>query len=69
LDGGLPLVLPNSGLEVWMPDCARFRIDGTNEIEGIEPDVPIAWSDLDGSERARALAVALAQSPPSAGSR
>jgi hypothetical protein len=69
LDGGLPLVLPNSGLEVWMPDCARFRIDGTNEIEGIEPDAPIAWSDLDGSERARALAVALTQSPPSAGSR
>ena len=55
LDGGLPLELPNSGLDVWMPDCARFRIDGTNEIEGIAPDVPIAWSDLGGSERARAL--------------
>lgn len=59
LDGGLPLVLPNSGLEVWMPDCARFRIDGTNEIEGIEPDIPVAWSDLGGSERAEALLAAL----------
>jgi len=59
-DGGLPLKLPNSGLAVWMPDCARFRIDGTNEIEGIEPDVPIPWSELGGSERARALVEALA---------
>ena len=59
LDGGLPLELPNSGLEVWMPDCARFRTDGANEIEGIEPDVPLAWSDLDGSERAKALLAAL----------
>jgi hypothetical protein len=63
LDGGLPLELPNSGLEVWMPDCARFRIDGTNEIEGIEPDVPLAWSNLRGSERAEALVAALARSP------
>jgi len=62
LDGGLPLELPNSGLAVWMPDCARFRIDGTNEIEGVEPDVAIAWSELGGAERARALADAL--SPP-----
>ena len=59
-DGGLPLELPNSGLEVWMPDCARFRIDGTNEIEGIEPDVAVPWSELGGSERARALGEALA---------
>ena len=58
-DGGLPLTLPNSGLDVWMPDCARLRIDGTNEIEGIEPDVPIRWSELGGRERARALAAAL----------
>jgi hypothetical protein len=61
LDGGLPLELPNSGLEVWMPDCARFRIDGTNEIEGIDPDIPVPWSDLGGSERARALVAALAR--------
>jgi hypothetical protein len=59
LDGGLPLELPNSGLEVWMPDCARYRIDGTNEIEGIEPDTPIDWSELGGGERAQALVAAL----------
>lgn len=54
-DGGLPIELPNSRLVVWMPDCARYRIDGTNEIEGIEPDVALPWSELDGAERARAL--------------
>ena len=63
LDGGLPLELPNSGHQVWMPDCARYRIDGTNEIEGIDPDVPLAWSDLGGSERAGALLAALSRSP------
>jgi hypothetical protein len=59
LDGGLPIELPNSGIEVWMPDCARYRIDGTNEIEGIEPDIPVPWSDLGGPEQARALVAAL----------
>jgi hypothetical protein len=58
-DGGLPVELPNSGWVVRMPDCARFRIDGTNEIEGIEPDVPLPWSELNGAERARALVEAL----------
>ena len=60
LDGGLPLELPDSGLEVWMPDCVRLRIDGTNEIEGIEPDVPIAWSEMGGEDRVRALVAAFA---------
>ena len=60
IDGGLPIELPHSGLVVRMPDCARFRIDGTNEVEGIEPDIAIPWSELGGSERARALVEALA---------
>ncbi len=64
MDGGLPLELPNSGWVVRMPDCARFRIDGMNEIEGIEPDVPLPWSGLGGAERARALVEALALTPP-----
>jgi hypothetical protein len=55
-DGGLPIELPNSGLVVWMPDCARYRIDGTNEIEGIDPDVGLEWSELNGAERAAAVA-------------
>jgi C-terminal processing protease CtpA/Prc len=63
MDGGLPIELPHSGWVVRMPDCARFRIDGTNEIEGIEPDVPLPWTELGGAERARALVEALALTP------
>jgi hypothetical protein len=44
-----------------MPDCARFRLNGMNEIEGIAPDVPLAWSDLGGSERARAVVEVLSR--------
>lgn len=64
MDGGLPLELPNSGWIVRMPDCARFRVDGTNEIEGIEPDVPLPWSELGDAERGRALVEALGASAP-----
>jgi hypothetical protein len=45
-DGGLNLSLPNSGLQVWMPDCARYRRDGSNEVEGVTPDLTI-WSRED----------------------
>lgn len=42
-NGGIPLTLRNSQLKVRMPNCARLRRDGTNEVFGIEPDrvVPI----------------------------
>lgn len=46
-NGGLPLRLPESGLEVVMPDCARFRANGVNEVEGIMPDVPAGWREGD----------------------
>ena len=26
-----------------MPDCVRFRPDGSNEVAGITPDKLIAW--------------------------
>ncbi len=58
--GGIPATLPNSGLVVRMPDCARLRADGTNEIAGVEPDVDLGWSDLDDAGRARALVEAVA---------
>ncbi|MEP7364446.1 MAG: S41 family peptidase [Acidobacteriota bacterium] len=33
--------LPHSGIVVKMPDCARFRASGENEIAGLSPDEPV----------------------------
>lgn len=41
-DGGIGYRLPHSGLTVAMPDCARIRRDGANEVSGIEVDVKVA---------------------------
>jgi len=51
IGGGVPLYMPHLDLTIKMPDCARYRANGRNEIEGIEPDVAIPW---DGGDRARA---------------
>ena len=42
-NGGIPAVLKNSNARVRMPDCVRFRPDGSNEVAGITPDKLIAW--------------------------
>jgi hypothetical protein len=58
-NGGIEFRLPRTGLEVWLPDCARFRRDGTNERAGIVPDLA-AWSSDDGNaDRARKMAEAI----------
>lgn len=46
-NGGIPVTLKNSGARVRMPDCIRFRADGTNEINGIDPDVTVHWRSND----------------------
>lgn len=46
--GGTPTRLTNSGAVLKLPDCARFRADGSNEVRGIMPDLPIAWRANDG---------------------
>lgn len=45
--GGTPTTLSNSGATLELPDCVRFRRDGSNEVRGILPDlvVPIRASD------------------------
>ena len=53
-NGGNPVKLKNSGLTVWMPDCARMRRDGSNEFEGVKPDYAIDWKQ-DAVERTRQL--------------
>jgi hypothetical protein len=41
------LTLANSGATLLMPDCARFRKDGRNELDGIEPDVLVGFRTHD----------------------
>jgi hypothetical protein len=43
-----------------MPNCARFLDDGTNEIEGITPDVVLPM-DGDATDQARALVAAISR--------
>jgi hypothetical protein len=62
--GGVPIYLEHIGVEVWMPDCVRYRADGQNELAGVEPDVDIGWHKDDGDrERVEKLAAALGQHP------
>jgi hypothetical protein len=51
-DGGTPTRLTNSGAILELPDCARLRADGSNEVNGIEPDVLVALREADGPRRA-----------------
>jgi hypothetical protein len=46
-NGGIPTVLPRSGGRVRMPDCARFRADGSNAVAGVTPDVILPLLDRD----------------------
>ena len=56
------IVLTHSGGRLLMPDCARVRSDGTNELDGIQPDVSIGFRRFDTpSQRARRLEAALPQ--------
>lgn len=59
VDGGNRTQLHASPFDVRMPNCARFLDDGTNEIEGIEPDTPIPMAG-DPAVQARALLAAIA---------
>lgn len=49
--GGLDTVLQHSRARLRLPDCARFRADGRNEVSGIDPDVLIGFRDNDGPAR------------------
>jgi C-terminal processing protease CtpA/Prc len=41
------VTLTNSGAMLLIPDCARFRKDGRNELDGIEPDVLVGIRTYD----------------------
>jgi hypothetical protein len=56
------IVLKNSGGRLLMPDCARLRRDGSNELDGIQPDLLIGFRRFDSQpQRVRRLEAALPQ--------
>jgi hypothetical protein len=50
-DGGTPTILKNSGGVFELPDCARLRTDGTNEVMGVQPAVLVDLAPADGPLR------------------
>ena len=48
-NGGTPTTLSNSKGVLEVPDCARFRRDGSNEVNGIVPDVVVGLRFDDGA--------------------
>jgi len=46
-----PIELKNSHGELAMPDCARFRRDDRNELDGIEPDELVAFRRTDSTRQ------------------
>jgi C-terminal processing protease CtpA/Prc len=56
VDGGTRTQLRNSPFDVMMPNCARFLDDGTNEIEGLAPDIALPMHADDPQAQADALA-------------
>jgi C-terminal processing protease CtpA/Prc len=62
-DGAEPVILKNSGAGFSLPDCARLRADGSNEVRGVVPDIALPWGRHDGP---RLRAMALLKALPSA---
>jgi len=50
-NGGTPTTLKNSAGILELPDCARLRADGSNEVMGIQPDVLVGLRTTDGPHR------------------
>ena len=61
VNGGTRTQFRASPFDVMMSNCARFLDDGTNEIEGIAPDIEIPMHLDDADQQAAALAAALAK--------
>lgn len=51
-----PVVLPHSRMRFRVPNCVRLRADGTDEVAGIAPDLPVLATEGEGP-RARAVRV------------
>lgn len=42
-NGGIAIRLARSEATLRVPDCVRLRADGSNEVDGIAPDIPVSW--------------------------
>jgi hypothetical protein len=64
----VPVVLPHSRLRFRMPNCVRLRRDGSNEVAGIAPDLPVAAVEGESprGRAARLLAILAADLPDAA---
>lgn len=47
-NGGTPTSLNNSRAVLRLPDCVRFRADGSNAVNGVIPDLLVAMRGQDG---------------------
>ena len=61
-DGGIPLTLKHSGVQIKVPDCARLRANGENEVAGLVPDVLVPWRGNDSPYQRAARALAALES-------
>jgi Peptidase family S41 len=66
-NGGTPTTLTNSHGILEVPDCVRVRLDGSNEMRGIDPDILVGFNTTDGMRRkGLRVARALSQGIPAA---
>jgi hypothetical protein len=61
-DGGIPITLKHSGVQIKAPDCARLRANGENEVAGIVPYVLVPWRGNDSPYQRAARALAALES-------
>ncbi|HEY8027631.1 MAG TPA: S41 family peptidase [Burkholderiaceae bacterium] len=54
-----PEVLPNSRMRIRMPNCIRLRADGTSEVAGVAPDLPVLPTPGESARARAARALAL----------
>ena len=49
-NGGTPTTLSNSRAVLRVPDCVRFRADGSNAVNGVIPDVLVGMRGRDSAK-------------------
>jgi C-terminal processing protease CtpA/Prc len=49
-NGGTPTTLNHSRAILRLPDCVRFRADGSNSVNGVIPDVLVGMRAQDGAK-------------------